>query len=125
MTLDVSNVEFVIQGTGTVPETPTITAPANAASFLPTESFDVTWTSTSDPTGFVIIAEGATTEFFEVAGGGAARTHTILSGQLAEGAWTIRVRAANLGTFIGDTESASEMEIGAEAASPPTITVAP
>ena len=125
MTLDVSDGEFVIQGTGTVPETPVITAPADAANFLPTEVITVDWTSTTDPTGFVVVAEGATTEVFPVAGGGAARSHTIPSGTLAEGAWTIRVRAANLGGFIGDTEAGSEMEIGAEAATPPGITVGP
>jgi hypothetical protein len=125
MTLDVSNDEFVIQGTGTVPETPVITAPADDASFLPTEAIDVAWTSTSDPTGFVVVAEGATTEVFPVAGGGAARAHTIPSGTLANGDWIIRVRAANLGGFIGDTEAGSEMEIGAEAATPPEIRVGP
>ena len=123
MTLDVSDGEVVIQGTGTVPETPVITAPVNAASFDPADPIDVTWTSTADPAGFVVEAVGATTETFPVAGGGSVRTHTIPAGTLADGDWTIRVRAANVGILTGDTEAGSTMEIGADAASPPTITV--
>jgi hypothetical protein len=123
LTLDVSDGEIVVQGSGTVPEAPVITAPANAANFDPADPIEVTWTSTTDPAGFVVEAVGATTETFPVAGGGAARTHTITAGTLANGDWTIRVRAANLGTMSGDTESGSSMEIGADAASPPTITV--
>lgn len=125
LTLDVSNAEFVIQGTGIVPETPVITGPADAANFLPTEAIDVAWSSTSDPAGFVVAAEGGTTEVFPVPGGGAARTFTIPAGTLAEGTWTIRVRASNLGGFVGDTEGGSDMEIGAEAGSPPLISVGP
>ena len=112
LTLDVSNGEFVIQGTGTVPEAPG--AVAVPATLLATDPIEVTWTSTSDPTGFEVVAEdGSTSEVFPVAGGGAARAHAIPAGTLANGDWTISVAAINLGGFTGDAEAGSEMRVRA------------
>jgi hypothetical protein len=110
-----------ITASGAVPEAPAVTAPADAAVVLTTDAIDVTWTSTTDPDRFVVLAVGATTETFDAAG--TARAFSIPAGELAVGDWEIRVYGYNDGDFTGPTEVESAMNIRGEAAVYPTISV--
>ena len=120
LNLEVEASGETITATGIVPEAPAVTAPADAAVVLTTDAIDVTWTSTTDPDRFVVLAVGATTELFDAAG--TARAFSIPAGELAAGDWEIRVFAYNDGDFTGPTEAGSAMNIRGEAAAYPSVT---
>lgn len=114
--------DATVDGLGDLPEAGVITAPADLSNFTTAQEIPVTWTSTADPAAWAVWAEGATVEVFDVAGG-ATRAFNIPAGELAAGAWTIRVVAVNNGTFTGDTEAGSEMIIRNFSVTNPGITV--
>jgi hypothetical protein len=122
LSLEVEASGETITATGNVPEAPAVTAPADAAVISPTVPVDVTWTSTTDPERFVVLAVGATTETFDAAG--ADRAFSIPAGDLAAGEWEIRVYAYNDGDFTGPTETESAMNIRGESGVYPSITIA-
>ena len=122
--LDLSVVfdDATVDGLGELPEAGVITAPADLSTFTTAEQIGVDWTSTADPARWVVEAEGATLETFDVAGG-ATRAMDIPAGALAAGAWTIRVIAVNDGGFTGDTEAGSTMTIQTVSVTNPGITI--
>jgi hypothetical protein len=121
LNLEVGASGETITATGNVPEAPAVTAPADAAEFVTNAAIDVTWTSTTDPDRFVVLAVGATTETFDAAG--TARAFSIPADELAAGEWEIRVYAYNDGDFTGPTEAESAMNIRGEAATYPSVTI--
>ena len=114
--------DATVDGLGDLPEPGVITAPTDASAFTTTQEIPVTWTATADAARWVVEAEGATIESFDVAGG-ATRAFNIPAGELGEGAWTIRVIAVNDGTFTGDTEAGSLMTIQNVSVTNPGITI--
>jgi hypothetical protein len=120
--LDISFGTTVIQGTGTVPELPVITAPLDNAVILLADPIVVTWTSTANPDRFNINVPGSGYSFDVL---GTERTYTIPAGTLVAGAYQIHVIAYNHGTFTGPADPTSRMNIGSEAADPPDVTINP
>ena len=125
LTLDVSSGGAVVQGTGTVPEAPVITAPAEASTFDAGSDIEVTWTATASPDRWVVDAEGpVATQSFPV-NDGAARSFTIPGGSLSDGAYAIQVIAVDDGGYTGDSEAGSTLEVRVQPAVAPTLTIAP
>ncbi len=123
LTLDVSDGVSVVQGTGTVPEAPVITAPLDGADVAVGADVEVTWTSTADPDGWRLVATSGGSTVTAESGDGAIRTLTIGGASLAAGDWVITVSAIDDGLVTGDVEAGSSMEIRAAAAASPTISV--
>ncbi|MGH7585665.1 MAG: hypothetical protein ACREMH_05410 [Gemmatimonadales bacterium] len=114
--------DATVDGLGDLPEAGVITAPADLAEFGVDQEIPITWTSTADPARWVVEAEGATLETFDVAGG-ATRAFNIPAGDLGAGTWTISVVAVNDGAVTGDTEAGSTMTIRNVSVTNPGITV--
>ncbi len=123
LTLDVSDGDAAVQGTGTVPEAPVITAPLDGADVAGGADVEVTWTSTADPDGWLLVAtSGGSTVTAETADG-ALRTLTIAGASLAAGDWVVNLYAVDDGVVTGDVEAGSTMEVRAAATTSPTISV--
>lgn len=123
LTLDVTDGVAVVQGTGTVPEAPVITAPLDGADAAVGADVEVTWTSTADPDGWLVTAvSGGTTVTVESADG-ALRALTLPGASLAAGDWEVQVYAVDDGALTGDTEAGSTMAVRGGAATNPTISV--
>jgi hypothetical protein len=114
--------DATVDGLGELPEAGVITAPTDLSNFTTAQEVPVTWTSTADPTRWVVEAEGTGVETFDVAGG-ATRAFNIPAGELGVGNWTIRVIAVNDGAFTGDTEAGSLMTIQNVSVTNPGITI--
>jgi hypothetical protein len=115
---------IAIQGTGAVPETPVVTAPADVAVIPVANAIDVTWTSATNPDRFVVTADIGATLRFDAAG--TSRALTIPAGALPVGGpWQIRVYAYNDGTFTGPVAVASRMNIRGEGTGYPNVTISP
>lgn len=121
--LDISFGSVVIEGGGTVPEGPVVTAPADGADFALTDPINVTWTSTANPDHFVVRVDVGTVVEFEVAG--TERAFTIPAGTLPAGTWTIGVHAYNDGEFTGPMDAASSMNIRGQGTAHPDVTITP
>lgn len=105
-----------ITGTDTVPERPTLSAPAGGEIYAPTDTITVSWTSPSDPDRFMISAgyscgdDCGTGKRYYVAGN--ARTVDIPASDLPpDKAIRIEVYAYNDGEFTGPVTSDSTMNI--------------
>ncbi len=105
--LEVTRGGRTVTATGSVPEAPVMTAPANGAAFGPGDAILVAWTSTTQPDRFTVSAQWScgpscgTATSFEVAG--AQRAFTIPASGIPSGLpITLRVYAYNNGTFSGD-----------------------
>jgi len=123
--LDIVIGTIAIQGTGTLPEGPVVTAPADGADFALTDPINVTWTSTANPDRFVIridVGLPAPVEFEVV---GTERAFTIPAGSLPAGTWTIGVHAYNDGVFTGPLDAASSMNIRGQGTAHPDVTINP
>ena len=72
-----------------------------------------------------MVAEGGTTESFDVPGAGPVRAFMIPSGALADGGWTIEVMALGEGDLDGDLEEDSFLAMAASATADPVITIGP
>ena len=114
-----------VDGSGTFPEGAVTTAPADGADFGTGQQVPVSWTASTDPLRWVVVAEGGTQEVFTVTGGGTARTFMIPSGELADGAWVIEVMAIGEGELEGDLEEDSFLIMAASAAADPVVTIGP
>lgn len=122
--LDIAFGGLVIEGSGTVPEAPVVTAPADAAAFTVATAIQVNWTATADPDRFAVYANGPT-GFQNVEIPGNLRTFTIPAGTLTAGAYEIRVFAYNDGTFTGPVHVDARMSIRGEQGPFPGITITP
>jgi hypothetical protein len=122
--LDIAFGGLVIEGSGTVPEPPVMTAPADAAAFTAATAIQVNWTATADPDRFAVYANGPT-GFQNVEIPGNLRTFTIPGGTLTAGAYEIRVFSYNDGTFTGPVHVDSRMSIRGEQGPFPGITITP
>jgi hypothetical protein len=125
ITLSITAGDTQVDGTGTFPEGAVTTLPIDGGDFLPDDPVAVAWTSTTDPLRWVVVAEGTTSETFDVAGGGGARTHEIPGFTLAEGGWVIQVVALAEGELDGDLEEDSFLNLAASATADPVITIGP
>ena len=114
-----------VTGTGSFPEGAVTTLPADGADFGTDQQVPVAWTASTDPLRWVVVAEGGTTETFDVPGAGSVRAFTIPSGDLEDGAWTIAVVAMSEGDLDGDLEVDSFLLMAAPAAADPVITMGP
>ena len=107
ITLEVMRGASTVTAIGSIPETPLVTAPQDGATFGVSDDIPVSWTSTTDPDRFAVIAEWScgtgcgTGTGFDVPG--AARTFTIRASSIPSGQTIARqVFAYNDGTFSGD-----------------------
>ncbi|GEJ58708.1 hypothetical protein [Anaeromyxobacter diazotrophicus] len=105
--LEVTRGGRTVTATGSVPEAPILTAPANGAAFAPGDAVSVAWTSATQPDRFTVSATWScgpgcgTGASFDV--GGAQRAFTIPASGIPTGLpITLRVFAYNGGTFSGD-----------------------
>ena len=125
VTLSITAGDAQVDGTGTFPEGAVTTLPIDGGDFLPDDPVAVAWTSATNPLRWAVVAEGATTESFDVAGGGATRSHEIPGFTLAEGGWVIQVVALSDGELDGDLEEDSFLVLAASATADPVITIGP
>jgi hypothetical protein len=112
--LDIAFGTVVIEGTGAVPESPVITAPAEGANIPVANAIDVTWTSTTNPDRFKIYVQtGAGVQVFDALG--TARAFTIPANTLPVGGpYPMDVFAYNDGVFTGPVDVTSTMNIRGE-----------
>lgn len=123
--LSITAGETQVDGSGTFPEGPVTNAPADGATFGTGQQVPVSWSASTDPLRWVVVAEGATTESFDVPGAGPVRTFTIPGGDLADGAWAIEVLALAEGELDGDLEEDSFLVMAASAPADPVVTIGP
>ena len=107
ITLEVTRGASIVTAIGSIPETPLVTAPQDGATFGVSDDIPVSWTATTDPDRFAVIAEWScgtgcgTGTRFDVPG--AARTFTIRASGIPSGQTIVlQVFAYNDGTFSGD-----------------------
>jgi hypothetical protein len=107
ITLEVTRGASTVTAIGSIPETPLVTAPQDGATFGVSDDIPVSWTSTTDPDRFAVIADWScgtgcgTGTRFDVPG--AARTFTIRASSIPSGQTiALQVFAYNDGTFSGD-----------------------
>lgn len=105
--LEVTRGGRTVTASGSVPEAPVLTAPANGAAFGPGDAVPVAWTSATQPDRFTVSATWScgpscgTGASFDVAG--AQRAFTIPASGIPTGLpITLQVFAYNGGTFSGD-----------------------
>ncbi|HZD54013.1 MAG TPA: hypothetical protein VE175_13270 [Woeseiaceae bacterium] len=115
-----------VQGTGKVPEAPVLTAPETGTLFAPTDSIDITWTSTVNPDRFVVVAtwvvndEGFSQSFPAPA---LSRQLKVAASNFPSGTEVIfKVFAYNFGSFTGSVVPDSRMNIRGEGPSNAVIT---
>lgn len=125
VTLSITAGDTQVDGSGTFPEGAVTNAPADGATFGTGQQVPVSWTASTDPLRWAVVAEGATTESFDVPGAGPVRTFTIPSGALADGAWAIEVVALAEGDLDGDLEEDSLLVMAAAAGADPVVTIGP
>lgn len=123
LTLEVTDGASVVQGAGTVPEAPVITAPTDGATVTLGDDLDVTWTATADPDGWLVTAVSGGSTVTASTADGTLRGITIAGASLTGGDWTISVYAVDEGLVSGDAEAGSTMEVRAAAAASPVVTV--
>lgn len=130
LALEVSAGGVIVRGTGMVPETPQITAPAMGSSFAPGDTITVRWTSETTPERFEVTAG------WPVSGGNAgksfaapaaARSLDVPASEFPPGTEvTIDVFAYNDGSFTGPAAPDSRMSIrGDDYVSKVVVKIAP
>jgi hypothetical protein len=109
ITLEVMRGASTVTAIGSIPEMPLVTAPQDGAIFGVSDNIPVSWTSTTDPDRFTVIAEWScgtgcgTGISFDVPG--AARTFTIPASSIPSGQTIVlQLYAYNDGMFSGDYE---------------------
>jgi hypothetical protein len=123
--LDIAFGGVVIQGSGTVPEAPVVTAPADGAAIPVGNPVNVTWTATTDPSRWVVVVTDGDA-FHEMEVAGTARAASFAAGTiLVGGPYVVRVFSRNDGTFTGPVAAESRMNITNENAVQPDFTVTP
>jgi hypothetical protein len=126
ITLEVTRGASTVTAIGSIPEMPLVTAPQDGATFGVSDDIPVSWTSTTDPDRFAVMADwscgadcGTGTQF-DVPG--AALTFTIHASSIPSGQTILlRVYAYNDGTFSGDYAPGARMNIRAPSVNEVTI----
>ena len=110
LVLEVSAGGVTVKATGNLPEAPVLTGPATGAVFALTDSIAVTWTSATNPEGFVVAVGSVFPVFFSAPG--VARELKIAAGGVGLIERNlIDVTALNSGSFTGRSDPESRMNV--------------
>lgn len=124
LVLEVISDGATARATGTVPEAPVLTAPATGTVFALTDSITVTWTSATDPEGFLVAVGSVFPAFF--AAPGSARELKIAASDVGLiDRNLIDVTALNSGSFTGRAEPGSRMNLWNNGIPNTVITILP
>ncbi|MEX1258718.1 MAG: fibronectin type III domain-containing protein [Gemmatimonadota bacterium] len=118
MTVEAVVGESLVVGTGEIPLTPVLTAPADDATYSPDQLVPVAWELLDDPDGFQVRVcwdECAAFQTFTLTDGSARSFEFSPLGLPVDlfSEYTIEVLSHNLGSFTGPHESGSRMELPA------------